>query len=352
MRNIRRISFIKIILLFLPSLLVLPYVFWPTEGYAMELANRSVNVMPATSGAVSTHTFSVGISSSNAIGSIVFQYCSNSANVNLSCSAPPGLNVASANLASQSGNIGFIMDTADSNANTIVITRPAAAAAVTQSAYTFSNITNPSAVNQTTFVRITTYGSVDGSGSYIDNGSVAFSTENVYQIGAYVPPFLTMCVGVTVAPDCSYATGNSLNFGIMTPTATGALTSQFAAGTNEVNGYAVFVLGTTMTSGNNTLPALSSPTPVSTGISEFGFNLRRNTFPSAGLDPSGGGTATPAAAYNIPNRFLFVPGSQVASSPLSTDYNVMTETYIEDVSAGQAPGVYSTTLTYLATTQF
>lgn len=333
-------------------LIVVAEILIPVRGYALTLSDRSVTISTAIPSAVSTHTFSMDISSSAPIGSIVFKYCSNSPNIHLVCNSPVGMDASGAVLSDQSGNTGFSIDTVDSNANTIVITRPAIAPALIKSIYTFTNITNPSVDNQTAYVRISTYSSVDGSGSYIDNGSVAFSTENSYQVGAYVPPFLTLCVGVTVAQDCSSASGNSLNFGIMTPQQTGALTSQFAASTNDVNGYSIYVLGTTMTSGNNILPALGNPTFVSKGVSEFGLNLRKNTIPNIGLNPSGSGTASPAGVYNLPNQFTFVPGSQMVNSSLSTEYNVMTVSYIEDVSAGQPPGVYSTTLTYLASAQF
>jgi hypothetical protein len=322
------------------------------QGFAAELSERSVTISTATPSAISTHTFNMTYATVASIGSVMFQYCSNSPKISDTCTAPAGLSVSGAVLSGQSGNTGFSIDAADSNANTLIITRVASLAAAIPSTYSFSNITNPSVNNQTTYVRITTYASVDGSGSYTDSGAVAFSTESTYLIGAYVPPFLSLCVGVTVTSDCSQATGSSLDFGIMTPSQTGALTSQMAAATNDFTGYDLFVDGTTMTSGNNTLPAKSFPSTARLGVSEFGLNLTSNTSPSVGQNPTGSGTATITAAYDVPNLFTFIPGDELAYSDTSTNYNKMTVSYIEDVSSSQAPGLYSTTLTYIASAQF
>jgi hypothetical protein len=107
-----------------------------------------------------------------------------------------------------------------------------------------------------------------------------------------------------------------------------------------------------MTSGNNTITALSSPTPSLPGISQFGINLRDNSSPQVGEEPAGPGTAAPAPDYNIPNFFTFRPGDTIASSSLSTEFNRLTVSYVANVSADQPVGVYSTTITYLAVAQF
>jgi hypothetical protein len=333
-------------------LLSVPYLFWYGQGYALTLSNRSVTLSTATPSAVASHAFQMTLGSTAAIGSIVFEYCANSPLFTVSCSAPAGLSLSAASLAQQTGNTGFIIDNIDSTASRLVISRPLAAAAAVPSSYTFSNVVNPPGVNQTTYVRISTYASTQGTGSFIDNGSVAFSTVTNFAVGAFVPPFLKLCVGVTVAGDCSQTAGDSLDLGILSAQATRSATSQFAASTNDDTGCAVYLLGTTMTSGNNIIPGAGSQLANRPGTGEFGINLRQNSNPAVGADPSGVGTSVPAAGYDSPDSFSFVPGSQIANSPLSTDYNRMTVSYIANVSSGQPPGVYSTTLTYLASAQF
>jgi hypothetical protein len=233
-----------------------------------------------------------------------------------------------------------------------VISRPSAAAALAASSYTFSNVINPSTPGNTEFIRITTYSSSDGSGAFTDNGTVAFSTQNPFDVNTFVPPFLSLCVGVTVAVDCSTTNGSLVALGVLSPAHASSNTSQFAAGTNSVTGYNIFVLGTTLTSGNNTIARMASPAGSSPGNNQFGINLRANTNPAGGQNPSGAGTASPTANYNQINAFTFNPGDNIATINKPSDYSLMTVSYLANVNPNQPPGVYNTTLTYLATADF
>lgn len=333
-------------------LIAAPLVLQIGQSSALQLTDRSVTISTPTPSAVASHTFQMTFNSTAPIGSIVFEYCSNSPLLDIPCIPPSGLSLSGAVLAQQTGNTGFTIDTTDSTATQLVISRPVAAEIAAPSSYTFTNVINPSTNSQATFVRITTYNSTQGTGSYTDNGSVAFETLNSFEVGAYVPPFLGMCVGVTVAADCSQATGDSLDLGTLNAQNTKFGTSQYAASTNADTGCSVYVLGTTMTSGNNVIPSTSSPQVSQAGVSQFGINLRQNNNPIVGLEPSGIGSSVPSSNYNSPNLFSFTSGSQLSNSPISTAYNRMTVSYIINISASQPAGVYSTTLTYLAAAQF
>jgi hypothetical protein len=107
-----------------------------------------------------------------------------------------------------------------------------------------------------------------------------------------------------------------------------------------------------MTSGNNIIPSLPLPTASLPGTGQFGINLRANLIPTVGQDPVGLGTGSPSANYDIPNRYTFNDGDNISSSALTSDYNRMTVSYLVNVPKGQAPGIYSTTMTYVATVQF
>ena len=346
--NLHAREFLKVMLL-----AGVPYMLWMGQSYALTtLDNRSVTISTATPSAVATHVFQMTPVSTDPVGSIKFEYCANSPLFDEPCDPPAGLSLSGAALDSQTGNPGFVLDTAASDATDVVIKRPPASMADVASTYGFSGVVNPPLNNQTTYVRISTYLSTNASGSYTDRGAVAFSTNTNFEIGAYVPPFLNLCVGVTVASDCSQTQGDSLDLGVLSPQAVRAATSQFAASTNAATGYDLFVLGTTMTSGNNVITPLTNTATSRPGIAQFGINLRKNSSPNVGNEPSGTGTAVPSAGYGSPNLYSFVPGSQLSNSPLPTDYNQMTVSYIVNVPAGQAPGVYSTTLTYLASAQF
>jgi len=110
--------------------------------------------------------------------------------------------------------------------------------------------------------------------------------------------------------------------------------------------------GTTMTSGNNEIAALDNPTPSAPGNSQFGLNLRANSDPTIGSEPSGSGAANPTAKYNIPNRFAFTPGDTVAASSGVTANRKFTASYIVNVTPAQQPGIYTATLTYICSATF
>jgi hypothetical protein len=107
-----------------------------------------------------------------------------------------------------------------------------------------------------------------------------------------------------------------------------------------------------MTSGNNVIPAVNPTGTSKVGVSQFGLNLRANSNPAIGADPQGVGTGVPVAGYNTPNQFKFVNGGNIASSNLTTEFNKMTASYIVNISSAQPPGIYATTITYLAVGDF
>jgi hypothetical protein len=339
------------LLVLLPSICLL-ITQLPSKSQALHIQDHSVSVSTALVNATASHNFQLTYPSTSTVGSIVLLYCDGGALLPMPCNAPAGMDASGAALVSQSGNTGFSIDAVNSTANKIVLTRVPAAGVTVLSTYDFNNIVNPSTANATTYVRIATYPTIDGTGPNNDDGAVAFATVNPFQIGAFVPPFIKLCVGITVAVDCSSMSGDSINLGILNPNATKYATSQFAAGTNSFTGYNIFTLGTTMTSGNNVIPAINPAGTSRTGTSQFGLNLRANTTPAVGADVQGAGTGAPTAAYNSSNVFKFQNGDNVASSPLTTDFNRMTASYIVNISSGQNPGIYATTITYLAVGQF
>lgn len=321
--------------------------------YADINQNRSIVISTGIPSAIATHTFKFDEATTNNIGSITFEYCSNSPIRFETCTPPAGLNVGSANLSSQTGNTGFTIDNADTTANVIVLSRAVASpGTIGPSSYVFDNITNPSTPGQSVFVRIWTHTSTDGSGPQIDGGAVAFAVQSIFNVGAYVPPFLRICVGVIVAPDCSTLSGDSIDLGELSSSRANAGQSQFATATNDPSGYVIFALGTTMTSGNNIIPAVTAPAASLPGSGQFGINLRANLSPAVGQDPVGLGTGAPTANYDIPNRFLFNSGDSITTASLPSNYNRMTVSYLVNIPKSQAAGIYSTTMTYVATVQF
>ncbi len=318
---------------------------------ASELKIRSVRLSTSQAGAPVQHLYTFNVPSTTPIGSIAFEYCTNSPLDNVACVAPAGLNLNSMTILGQTGNVGFSISPS-SSANRIVLTRSASPGIITTSSYNFGNIINPVTSGETTFVRISTYGSVDGTGSYNDNGSVAFSTAELLQVNLYVPPYLTFCVGVFVTLNCNSVTGIVTDVGELEPTQTATASFQFSGATNDYTGFTTYLNGSTMTSGNNIINALGVNGGSVKGASQFGFNLRANTNPTAGLDPVGVGASVATAGYGSPNSFRFVDGEAITNSSVATDFKIFTATYIVNVPSNQSPGVYATTMTFTAVASF
>lgn len=315
------------------------------------LTPRSVEIASSTESAITSHTFDFTVPTAGSIGSIEFEYCSNDPFVGAACTAPTGLSLSGAGIASQSGETGFSIHPS-SNVNKLVLTRTASANLAFQPVeYTFNNVLNQQLVNPTVYVRISTFVSDDATGSRVDSGAVAYSVARGIAVEGFVPPYLRFCVGLSVTADCSSVSGTFIQLGELSKTNVNTGTSQFSGATNDPGGYSTFLAGKTMTSGNNVIPGLASPQPSQPGSSQFGLNLVANSNPAVGQNPSGSGTLLPNSDFTNPNLFKFA-NQVIAASALPTNPNIVTVSYIVNVSNSQAAGVYSTTMTYIASAAF
>ncbi len=336
-----------------PLIVAVPVLLSFSRVFAVGLTNRSVTVGTSAPGIATTYDFKFDITSNAALGSIVFEVCANSPLPQLPCVPPTGFDFTAATLDAQTGEIGFAIDAGSLSANYLLLTRLPAPATPQTSTYSFANVTNPTTPDSTFFIRLFTYSTADGTGTPVEEAGLALSTSGQFGVTAYVPPFLQFCVGITItANDCSTAAGNFVDFGVLSSSSPATATSQMAAATNGVGGLSISVLGTTMTSGVNVIPALASPGVSNPGLSQFGLNLRANTVPVVGQEPYGPGTIAPTADYNTPNLFTFKSGDIIAQSLLSTDFTTLTASYLVNISSSQPPGVYTATMTYVATATF
>jgi hypothetical protein len=316
---------------------------------ALPLPDRSLHIGDSAPAALTTHDFTFSYATtSDPVGSVVFEYCT-SPLPQLACVAPNGLDLSTALLTAQNGETGYTVFSA--TASQVVLTRVASPPTVTPSSYSFTGVVNPSDLG-TFFVRISTYDSPDGSGSPIDFGAVVNATTQGVQISTEVPPILKFCVGLSLGDDCSTADESVVDLGELSATSAASGTSQMIAATNAQFGLAIAVYGTTMTSGNNVIEALATPTVSAPGNAQFGLNLRDNSNPNIGQEPSGSGLVTVASSYSIPNRYVFISGSTVATSPAATDTRKLTASYIVNTPPAQPAGVYTATMTYICTATF
>jgi hypothetical protein len=227
-----------------------------------------------------------------------------------------------------------------------------AAAPAGQVSYDFLNVTNPSSPGSY-YVRLETFASNDGSGSAIDAGGLAFAVTNSLSISATVPPYLTFCTGITINNlNCANASGDYIDYGELSPGHANSGSSQMLVATNAVDGYNVSLSGTTMTSGTNAIAALATNDVSRPGTPQFGLNLRANTTPAGGSNPTGPGVAVPVANYFQPNSYRFVDGETLISNPAPDDVRLFTASYIVNIPKTQPAGIYVTTLTYICLGSF
>jgi hypothetical protein len=219
------------------------------------------------------------------------------------------------------------------------------------------------------FVRISTYTTAVPSGSPVDSGNVSASVAQPITLSGTMPESLVFCTGGTISetsgvPDCTTTTSGSVTFNqLFSPTSTATASSQMAASTNAGSGYAITVNGPTLTSGSNTITAMSAAAASTISTGQFGMNLMANTTPSVGstITPATNGTSykgepTPSSGYDVANFFKFVSGNEIADSDNGgaggTDAQIYTVSYIVNVPGNQSAGTYTTTLTYICTPTF
>lgn len=291
------------------------------------------------------------VATTGPVGSMAIEFCDNTPLEEVPCTAPVGFDATNVVLVNQSGITGFVISTS-STANVLILSRPpAVVTAGTNTDHAFSNIINP-ANDGPLYIRILTYPSSDASGPATDSGGMAHMINPGIGINAEVPPFIIFCVGESISGfNCASATEAFSDLGDLSSLTTGAAQHQALVATNAGSGYTMWVMGTSMTSGNNVLPPMSGG-PSQKGVPQFGINLRANTSPQIGQDPVGPGNAGIDAAYNSPNNFRFQSGDAIASATAPDDYRKYTMSYIVNVASNQPGGVYSTTLTYVALGNF
>lgn len=323
----------------------------PPSVLAGELENRSLQVMNPLPSAITEYQFNFDVVTSGTVGSILFQFCSNSPVYGADCVAPTAFNANAASLASESGIQGFSTVSGQPD-NQILLTRvPGFVNAPVATSYIFDNIVNTSDTGET-YVRVSTYPTINGTGQDIDDGGIAYAITNALDISAEVPQFLEFCTGIDIFGfNCAATSGDSIDFGEFTSKATSIGTSQFMAATNADFGYNITLDGNTLTSGNNTIPAANGGISA-IGTGQFGLNLVANNTPPVGDDPQGPGGSTISSNYSNPDHYRFNNGDILVSAPSADNYHKFTVSYIVNVASTQAAGDYASTMFYICLANF
>lgn len=357
--NIRLKSFhknLRVYLSFVGVLVIsLMPIFSATLVDAAAITGRSVTLSSSVADASNiTYTLNTAaLPSSMVVKSLDIKFCTS---LSGACTTPTNFSSSSSTLASQPTGLGsasgWTVNTSDSGSLRIVnvanSTAPSGSVAVV-----WNGVHNPQATNTTFYAVITTYSDSSWT-TAIDTGSVALSTSTQIQVALTVGETLTFCTGTSITgQNCGTVSGSLVDLGEGSTTQTATGTSVIAASTNGSTGYSITVNGSTLTSGSNTIDALSSGGTSSIGTKQFGFNLANsNTTPAVGATKTGTGTGVAGANYGINNTFRFASGEIVASASGPTNANTFTVGYIANIDGITPAGVYTTVLTYTATANF
>jgi len=349
-------TFFKFRMLFseeLIALLLVLFVFAVPAGATTRFENRSLFMNSVIPGATTSYKLSLDYMTPEPVGSLDIQFCMSPVPYD-PCEKPEGLDISQLVLAGQTGETGF---TAQILSDThVLLSRPSAmiAGEGSKSSYTFSNVVNPVDLTQAFSIRLKSFSSMDGTGSLIDFGSVRGDVGDGISISTQVPPMLIFCAAGEVDENCLSTNENYYSdMGTLNKDGTLTAQSQFAVGTNASAGFTVTANGNPLMAGTNVIDGIASPTQSLTGRNQFGINLVANSDLDVGHDPEGIWTnATPTADYGQPNVFKYVSGDVIASSPNVSLIKKFTVSYITNVSPSLRAGVYTTTITYIASGRF
>lgn len=331
-------------------------IFSVMQAGAAPITGRSI-VLSSSAGDASGVSYTLTSASlpttGTAIKSFSIQFCTSLAG---GCVTPAGFSSATSTLASQPSGLGatsgWTVNTAQTGSLRILnegnSTNPSGAVSIT-----WNSVHNPTAINTPFYGIITSYSDSTWT-TPIDTGSVALSTSGQIQVGLTVSETLTFCTGTSITgQNCGTIAGSVVNLGEGSTTTTATGTSVMAASTNGTTGYSVTVSGATLTSGSNTIDAMTAGGVSSVGSKQFGFNLAAaNTSPSVGAAVTGSGIGTATANYSTNNNFRFNSGEVIATATGASNANTFTVGYIANINGVTPAGAYNTVLTYTATANF
>lgn len=333
------------------AILLVLFVFAVPATSAMRFQERSLYMNSSEPGATTSYKVSWRYMSPAAVGSVDMLFCTDPIPYN-PCVAPLGLDVSNAVLSSQTGETGYSI--LSKSTNHIILTRPPSMPVGGGSSYTLDNIVNPTDTSQPFSIRLRSHASTDATGPQIDFGSVRGQATTSIMIETQVPPMLIFCVAQEVHDNCNITNDNNYaDMGQLDAQSTLLAQSQMSVGTNASGGFAITANGTPMSAGTNVIDSPATPTESKPGVNQFGINLVANSAPAVGSDPEGEwANAVPAPDYSVPNQYKYVSGDVVAYSPNVSLMKKFTVSYIVNSSEGLRAGVYTTTITYVASGRF
>jgi len=333
------------------ALVLVLFIFIAPASAAMRFQERSLYMNSTVPGATTSYTVGFRYMSPQPVGSVEMLFCVDPIPYH-ECVTPSGLNVSNAVLDTQTGESNFAI--LSKSTNRIILSRTTSSIPTTSSSYKFDNIINPTNTAQSFSVRLKSLTSSSGTGAQIDFGSVKGQVTDGVEISTQVPPMLIFCLAEVVNDNCA-GTNDTFytDMGALNSQSTLSAQSEMAVGTNASGGFAITANGTPMSAATNIIDSPSVPTASTPGKNQFGINLVENSNPAIGKNPEGEyANAIASPDYGVPNMYMYVPGDVVAYSPNVSLMKKFTVSYILNASPSLRAGVYTTTMTFIASGRF
>ncbi|MBH2007584.1 hypothetical protein I8H83_03205 [Candidatus Saccharibacteria bacterium] len=333
------------------ALVLALFVFVFPASADMRFQERSLYIRNNEPGVTTDYTVSFRYMSPQAVGSVDMLFCNDPIPYH-PCVPPAGLDVSGAVLNDQLGETGFAISVR--SPNHLVLSRLSAPITDAMSSYTFTNIRNPTATEPAFSIRLRSHTTTDASGPQVDFGSVRGQIQSGVILQTQVPPMLIFCLAEEVEYNCGETNDNYYtDMGDLSPQDTLLAQSQMAVGTNASGGFAITANGGPPAAGASVINGLTSPTESRPGTNQFGINLVQNASPAVGKNPEGEwANAVANADYSQPNRYKYVSGDVIAYSPNVSLMKKFTVSYILNSSPSLRPGIYTTSINYVASGRF
>lgn len=344
------------------------------EAYA-QVTGRSVQMSSTASGAtnVAYQVNFTTVTNNQTIGSIVFEICANSPIIGDTCTAPAApfnTNFATLTVNNVTANVApLTVDTVDSTANRVVLNRTAGAVANGAVSFTLGNgttngITNPNTTG-TFYARIlvvpNTTGTMPGTpaneNNATDAGGIAINVASQLTVTAKVQEALSFCVytGATCAAGGTSVTLGDANGVLASTTTVYTSTAKYDVSSNAISGVNIRIKGDTLKSGSASITpygAACAADSTSSSVSQFGLRMSAlGAGQTAGV-PYNCTAGNHGFDNNTTNGTLSQFGQTMASTSAPSDISTSTmELAAKSANTSQA-GVYTTTLTLIATATY
>jgi hypothetical protein len=319
----------------------------PSKALAASVTSLSDTQSSLNAGAVSNHTIQFTTPTGVASGQTIILTFDNSTSI------PGALDYTD-------------MDLEDDTVNVTLAGSPSGATwgAVRTSGtvITFTNGTTAVAAGSVINIKIGTHATNGVLGDQqITNGSVGTTTLAISgsftDTGVVAIPIITndvVTVTATVNPTITFAlSSNTVALGTLTTGSAGTGTHTISASTNAPGGFAVTYNGPTLTNGGNTIPVYTNGASVP-GTAGFGINLKDNTTPNVGTNPTiVAGTCGIATGYGTADQYNFVASTTTTITSVSAPADcVYTASYVANIASTTAAGSYTSAITYVNTATF